>query len=94
MAAYAMLGLAVVTLAALSFVTAPYGRYVRDGWGPTVPSRIGWIAGASPPRMVPADIPRLSSAPKSAPAVHPLTDGVSTRRRLEFRPETASRCTR
>lgn len=48
MAAYAMLGLAVVTLAAVSFVTAPYGRYVRDGWGPTVPSRIGWIAMESP----------------------------------------------
>jgi protein-S-isoprenylcysteine O-methyltransferase Ste14 len=48
MAAYAMLGLAAVTLAALTFVTAPYGRYARDGWGPTIPSRAGWIVMESP----------------------------------------------
>ena len=48
MAAYAMLGLAAATLAALSFVTAPYGRYARSGWGPTVPSRVGWIVMESP----------------------------------------------
>src|SRR5688572_16412004 len=23
--------------------TAPYGRHDRAGWGPTVPSRVGWI---------------------------------------------------
>ncbi len=43
-----MLGLAALTLAALSFVTAPYGRYARGGWGPTVPSRAGWIAMETP----------------------------------------------
>jgi 3-oxo-5-alpha-steroid 4-dehydrogenase 1 len=48
MATYVMLALAAVTLAALSFVTAPYGRHVRDGWGPTIPSRAGWIAMESP----------------------------------------------
>jgi len=48
MTAYAMLGMAAVTLAALSFVTAPYGRYLRAGWGPTLPSRAGWIAMESP----------------------------------------------
>jgi 3-oxo-5-alpha-steroid 4-dehydrogenase 1 len=48
MAAYVMLGLAAVTLAALSFVTAPYGRYTRSGWGPTIPSRVGWIVMESP----------------------------------------------
>jgi steroid 5-alpha reductase family enzyme len=36
-------GLAVITAMALLFVTAPYGRHVRKGWGPTIPSRIGWI---------------------------------------------------
>jgi 3-oxo-5-alpha-steroid 4-dehydrogenase 1 len=43
-----MLGLAALTLAALSFVTAPYGRYARGGWGPTIPSRAGWIAMETP----------------------------------------------
>ena len=35
--------LAAVTFVALRFTTAPYGRYVRKGWGPTVPARAGWL---------------------------------------------------
>lgn len=35
--------LAVITFAALFFVVAPYGRYERAGWGPTVPSALGWV---------------------------------------------------
>jgi protein-S-isoprenylcysteine O-methyltransferase Ste14 len=35
--------LAVVTCLALLFITAPYGRHQRSGWGPTVPNRVGWI---------------------------------------------------
>jgi len=27
----------------LLFFTAPYGRHVRAGWGPTLPNRAGWI---------------------------------------------------
>ncbi len=27
----------------LYFTAAPYGRHTRSGWGPTVPSRLGWI---------------------------------------------------
>jgi protein-S-isoprenylcysteine O-methyltransferase Ste14 len=37
------IALAVVTFVALRFITAPYGRYVRDGWGVTVPARAGWL---------------------------------------------------
>jgi protein-S-isoprenylcysteine O-methyltransferase Ste14 len=33
----------VLTAVALLFVTAPYGRHVRRGWGPTLPSTVGWI---------------------------------------------------
>lgn len=40
--------LAVVTFAALQFVTAPYGRHERRGWGPTIPGRLGWIVMESP----------------------------------------------
>src|SRR3982751_745358 len=35
--------LAAVTFVALRFMTAPYGRYVRQGWGATVPARAGWL---------------------------------------------------
>jgi 3-oxo-5-alpha-steroid 4-dehydrogenase 1 len=48
MLVYAMFGLAAATLVGLVFVTAPYGRHLREGWGPTVPSRVGWITMESP----------------------------------------------
>jgi len=35
--------LAGVTCLALLFITAPYGRHQRPGWGPTVSNRVGWI---------------------------------------------------
>ena len=37
------MGLAIPTAGALMFITAAYGRHARDGWGPTVPNRVGWI---------------------------------------------------
>jgi protein-S-isoprenylcysteine O-methyltransferase Ste14 len=40
---FALLAFAVPTFLVLTFVTAPYGRHRREGWGPTVPSRVGWI---------------------------------------------------
>jgi 3-oxo-5-alpha-steroid 4-dehydrogenase 1 len=44
----AWVALAVVTFIALFFVTAPYGRFTRRGWGPRVNSRLGWILMESP----------------------------------------------
>ncbi len=39
---------AALTFIALFYVTAPYGRHLRAGWGPTVPARLGWIVMESP----------------------------------------------
>ncbi|HEX79267.1 MAG TPA: DUF1295 domain-containing protein [Dehalococcoidia bacterium] len=35
--------LAVVVFLMLIFVAAPYGRYARGGWGPTIKNRAGWV---------------------------------------------------
>ncbi len=39
----AEIGIAVPTVVALLWISAPYGRHARDGWGPTIPNRAGWI---------------------------------------------------
>jgi 3-oxo-5-alpha-steroid 4-dehydrogenase 1 len=48
----AWLAIAVAVFAALFFVTAPYGRYARGGWGPTLPSRFGWLTMEAPAALV------------------------------------------
>lgn len=40
--------LAAVTFIALFFVTAPYGRFTRSGWGPRMSARWGWILMETP----------------------------------------------
>ena len=42
------MALAVPTFLSLLFVPAPYGRYTRSGFGPTLPARLGWILMESP----------------------------------------------
>ncbi len=44
----AELALAAVTFVALWLISAPYGRHERGGWGPTIPSRLGWVVMESP----------------------------------------------
>ena len=44
--------LAVVTFVALRFITAPYGRFRRSGWGPSMPSRAGWILMEGPSALL------------------------------------------
>ena len=36
--------LAAVMFVTLFFVAAPYGRHTRSRWGPTIDSRVGWVA--------------------------------------------------
>lgn len=39
---------AALTFVALFWVTAPYGRHLRSGWGPTLPATAGWVIMESP----------------------------------------------
>jgi 3-oxo-5-alpha-steroid 4-dehydrogenase 1 len=43
---------AAVSFLMLLFVTAPYGRHTRAGWGPSVASRTGWVLMESPSVIV------------------------------------------
>lgn len=47
-AVWVMFGLAAVTFLGVSFVVAPYGRHAREGYGPSVPARVGWVVMESP----------------------------------------------
>jgi 3-oxo-5-alpha-steroid 4-dehydrogenase 1 len=44
--------IALPTLLGLRFITAPYGRYRRSGWGPTVPARVGWAVMETPAALL------------------------------------------
>lgn len=44
--------LAAATFIALFFVTAPYGRHTRSGWGPSISARWGWIIMESPAPII------------------------------------------
>jgi 3-oxo-5-alpha-steroid 4-dehydrogenase 1 len=44
----AWFALSVAALFALLLRTAPYGRFVRPGWGPLVPPRLAWLLMESP----------------------------------------------
>lgn len=49
---YGWIGLSVVMLPFLMFVTAPYGRHAKSGWGPTIDNRLGWILMEAPAALV------------------------------------------
>lgn len=58
-AVIALLGLSLVTAAVLSWITAPYGRYRRRGWGRTVSSTVGWVLMEAPATLMFAVVYRL-----------------------------------
>lgn len=49
---FALFFFATVTAIVLIFVTAPYGRHTREGWGPTLDNRLGWIVMEAPAPLV------------------------------------------
>ena len=45
-------GVAACVFIALQFLTAPYGRHARPGWGPTIHRTAGWVIMESPAVVV------------------------------------------
>ena len=45
---WAWFGVAAITVVALCFLSAPYGRHTRAGWGPSLASRWGWVVMETP----------------------------------------------
>ena len=48
----AWIGLGLLTFIVLLFITAPYGRHTRPGWGPTIGNRTGWLLMEAPAALV------------------------------------------
>jgi steroid 5-alpha-reductase/3-oxo-5-alpha-steroid 4-dehydrogenase 1 len=63
---WAWIGLAGVVFVALFFVTAPYGRHLRAGWGPRLPARLGWMLMEAPALLLVALGLALGSRPLDA----------------------------
>lgn len=59
-------GVAAVTVIALCFLSAPYGRHARAGWGPTIAARWGWVMMELPAALVIAVC--FALRPPSSPA--------------------------
>lgn len=49
---YAWMAAAVITFVALLFVSAPYGRHIRKGFGPSMPNRLGWLIMEAPASLL------------------------------------------
>lgn len=49
---WAWVALAALIFILLFFITAPYGRFVRPGWGPTVGRTLGWVLMEAPSALL------------------------------------------
>jgi 3-oxo-5-alpha-steroid 4-dehydrogenase 1 len=49
---WSWIALAVLVFPVLFLVSAPYGRHLRTGWGPTLRSDLGWIIQESPSFLI------------------------------------------
>ncbi len=50
---WSWMGLAGAVLVVLLFISAPYGRHLRTGWGPMIPARLGWVLMELPALVIP-----------------------------------------
>jgi hypothetical protein len=53
---WSMFTLALLVSLALFSITAPYGRFTRQGWGPYVSHRVGWLVMEAPASLLVAYI--------------------------------------
>ena len=44
--------LAIVIFIILFYISAPYGRHIRSGWGPVINNKLGWIIMEAPALLV------------------------------------------
>jgi protein-S-isoprenylcysteine O-methyltransferase Ste14 len=49
---YGVMLAGVSVFISLFFITAPYGRHARQGWGPTISNRLAWVIMESPAALV------------------------------------------
>lgn len=40
---YAWMGVGLIAFLILIFVNAPYGKFMSNAWGPTMPNKLGWV---------------------------------------------------
>ncbi len=64
----AWIALAVVLFPIQLFVTAPYGRHMRGGWGPAISNRLGWFLMEIVSLALFVGLFLTGSAPKGTPA--------------------------
>ncbi len=50
---YGWFGLSLLVFVVLFFLSAPYGRHARGGWGPNIPSTLGWTVMELPAVVIP-----------------------------------------
>jgi protein-S-isoprenylcysteine O-methyltransferase Ste14 len=66
---YSWFGLAALVFLVLFFIVAPYGRHGRRGWGPQIPSTLGWILMEAPAPLGMLALYCLASAERRASPV-------------------------
>lgn len=69
LAVLAGLVVALGVFIALFFIRAPYGRYYRQGWGPTLSNRASWLIMEAPSALVMVVFFFTGSAVKNAPLI-------------------------
>ena len=49
---WAFFAFAAISFVSLQFVSAPYGRHLREGWGPNINATLGWVIMEAPSPLV------------------------------------------